>query len=396
MEKSVLILGNGFDLHNHFRTSYIQFYQCLNLIELNKNSFDDFYKEYISLGNKPSEEPIVNNKDGLKGLFGYYIRNNDNFFIQYFTKIIKDGLEKWVYVEDEIKKILTTFDDFFAKTEMRIDSIDFTYKFKIDKDNKMLLLILDEVKQCKLYKLDNETISFATTKQIENITYEAAKKAEMRDETKETFVSNFAFSLYNELTIFEKVFEKYLLASIINDVPFDPKYFSKFGIADCRKDDILIITYNYTRYIESIFKNSTYKYIHGFYSIANEKNHIIFGIDSNCFFENYNDSFSIFTKEERRIKNKTMYLKIEQELKDIKNLIIFGHSLSAEDDDSLKLIFDKCVELFDANNWQDNKIVVYYRDSNEQSKLMHNVKRIIGTRYAKLANNELITYEKIY
>lgn len=328
--KTVLILGNGFDLAHGLPTRYSDFMQFCNTI------LDSTQKEnYIN---------IVQNKYDVSQKTIEDITNllSDNIWYKYLKSILKRNKlrgENWIDFESEIKNIIELIDKHLKSN----DNIN--------------LIKNDEIIPMEFYKAiepNNYKIRFLNVKLLEdlnNIT--CALEIFLNDNVEKIIVKNFS--------------------PLLKQIEAD-----------------YIINFNYTHTFEKVYsdcKNSVF-HIHGeCVSNRNSKqNNMILGIDEYWSEEEckQHTDFTLFKKFAQRIIKRTgidnykYFDEIQKLYNDgrlspsytISNVYIFGHSLDITDKDVL----------FDFLNSEATNVTIFYHDEVAEGQLLTNVIKLIGEK----------------
>ena len=362
----LIVIGNGFDLSQNYKTSYRDFFdfcKCASAKDFSELSQFVINKQYIT------DEELKDKESLLKNL--QVKVKEGNLYLDYFFDIHK-RLDKWADVEEELFIILSNLKSSIASLKQHIKSlinitpniIQYTFPQGIE-INPFLLYFHQKGKFEGKYNNNSRTTSSTFTIANRNNDYDGAK-LKKKDEyftyyCNETLY-NIPFLFYEELKSFEKLFSDYLKIFAIPRKNHQP--------LNLRANSI--INYNYTSIADSYVecKKSEIYHIHGKVNHDGEDNNIIFGID-NEQAEELGDDFTLFGKSVRRTINNTDY----QHLQSVqyRSILIFGHSLSPMDDDSLKEILKNSINSL-------NCLTVYYTNkcSFDKEKHIMNLKRILG------------------
>ena len=382
--KTILILGNGFDLAHGLPTKYSNFLEFCRRVEMiwsygtsnDEETIKGFKERWI---NNWETDAII--KDIV--LEGFCNRNinvieeykvtlanpklseihtllGDNIWYSYFIKIYDDSCmkgENWIDFESEIRLIIKVVDenslaltDFFDDVIKKITDFSEEQKLKIFK--------------CKL-KFDKCT----------------EHKATVRDFREKTF---------EDLERLTRALELYL-GSFVEVIPIK----SKIPELENLKPDY-VINFNYTNTYERIYNEGTVYHIHGKVDITHsaEENNMVLGIDE-YWTEDKRDektNFTIFKKFSQRIQKHTgnenyKYLKEIQSIfrtkveiwsdnietlnvysDRISYFYVFGHSLDITDKDILSSFIGD----------DSTSVIVYCRDKGTEGELIANTIKLIG------------------
>lgn len=378
MGKTVLILGNGFDLAHGLPTRYSDFLKFCDTIceiknsiaqegvykleyydmitrKINKRNFltEFMFKYYETLIYKEKNFQKYGNKNFLDDIeynqIDYVIKNiyhwvNDNIWYKYLNELFnkeKTKGEKWIDFESEISFIIETIDKYvknishnwYVTNDINSDVIDFPSKFTIFRS------IVD--------------VSF-----------------NKRPGT----VKNIRKRLYNDLNSIISALETYLLE-------FAEKFIKpkKIDLIDKIEPDC-IINFNYTHTYQNIYGNcEDVFHIHG--ELNHEPNNMVLGINEYWPKKerNKNTNFTVFKKFAQRIQKDVgieNYKWFDEILYDYKKrsefakVFIFGHSLDVTDKDIL------CDYLKSAAT----EVTIYCIDNETEGEYIANLIKIMGEK----------------
>lgn len=375
VDKSILIIGNGFDLAHKLPTTYIDFLEYSkrfnsiftllnyyfqendaneefkNQIDTWKDGHEDIKKKLIDLFEKKTVKK-VENKDGrvesivtlndinLKDCRKYY---EQNIWYEYFITLFKYGSisgKNWIDFEMEISHVIQWIESKYTGLDMNVSSL----KSRMNNGDKIhsFKFVIDKI------GIDS-------------------------DDSLEYFLNRLYFDL-QKLTLAMGVY----FNNIVGEIKArEIEYFIK----KIRPD--YVISFNYTNTYEKLYcKNNKGEipicYIHGQCNDF-ENNNMVLGIAEylNEEQKNIKTDMSIFKKFIQRIrkKNDTSYKQWHEILQEEKNIFnnnakihVFGHSLDTTDKDILAL--------FLAEDFAD--IVLYPKDEISEGKLLSNLIKIIG------------------
>ncbi len=365
IDESLLIVGNGFDLFLDAKTSYECFfeylYKCFKAASL--ESFTE----------KLSDE---DNKQVASEFYGLLHDNSDNYFINYFINL-KRIFGSWVSFENELLKIITSFDELvyylnspdgiFIDTRSNyprlilkaLDKFSLLSVLNVYQDNKF---VSTNTSNFAIVSTDGKGVPFFIKNGEDKTIHTIRNKIER-------FSNAISTELYKDLLCFSHLFVLYL--GIIEKSVNLKK---SFNIND---DCILYINYNYTSFLEDFLKAngkefSRMLYINGSIKRGDQKldDRIVFGIDSNTVLKN--KGFEVFTKGIQRSLMDTDISKLYSLCcENIKRIYIFGHSLSLADYESLNYVLVKTKRHLEL-------IVVYYYDMEARIELTANLKTILS------------------
>lgn len=349
LKKVKLILGNGFDLQCHLKTSYSDYF----LFDSSKNdvlmewvgNFENIAKYYLTFNSS-------NHKESWRELKGF---NHFNIWDILFYLVSFENKEickwNWCDIESTIANCLSNYD---SKNK---EAFNFELVFKIlnrkilpsEIEDKRILILAGFI-----YKKNNEEC-FSNRKDYYNF-------------------------LLSQLKLFETNFGKYIYEQHFDDSK------SAFGVIDkndrfkketkktleslCTLGNITgVDTFNYDtpecEEIEALVHN-----------INGNIESPIFGIDSDIF--DADDPRYIFSKTSRRIDLEMNRTKIEP-IVEYENIIIFGCSLNKADYNYFFSIFD---ELRITDPTTTSKIVFAYSIYDKEKK--ENIHRNLNQSVTKL------------
>ena len=370
------LVGNGFDLHHKFPTSYLNFLHTMDfLVEKYDDSLatvgqvfgnnelqgkDEFIKKCYE-----EHSRIYNNtalpKDKIKDMIAHI---KDNMWFKYLCKsVVKDI--KWIDFEKEIIGVLEAFTLFFDCNEgfeTINDGVVFSFSsLPIDRENRYILSQFDfffekNIGHSSMVRIKDEYI-------FEKI----AGSAAYRFATEEM-----ASSLYISLRELANVLRDYLLYFI--DEP--AKTYDNLGI-EPRFPSLPtpnhVYSFNYTNTFQILYNNNMVDHIHG-----NTNTDIVLGInpDENDNVESEDTTFLQFKKYFQRVFFNTdidfikhmSFLSATPRSNDT-TLYVIGHSLDSTDEDVIKQIFE-CA----------GSIIVLYHNQTSVKNQIKNLVEIYGKR----------------
>ena len=391
--KTILILGNGFDLAHGLPTRYSDFLEFAKrvmyiYINLSDTTEEDFYKDNIvSWG---INEPADTAKDFLKEkLVGFFKKrqardipspDNPNTYVP--DVHVDERIDLFYgYLKDNIwyKYILSLYNDKKVRGENWID-FEHEISFIIESiDNTHISLsqsLYDVINSIKSEKKANilqgkiELFFSTCIKCLQGKPYEMVRKTNIRD---------LRAKIYNNLERLILAFEIYL-TDFVEDMPV----LKKISAIETIKPDY-VISFNYTNTYEKYYlkagEQTKICYIHGVCDKNRkpENNNMVLGIDEYLPEEKRTEQvdFCIFKKFVQRIRkhNDVSYATWCEEVEnarirlsygDVSNIYIFGHSLDVTDKDILKrfLICNK------------TRIHIFARDKSSEGELIANLLRI--------------------
>ena len=314
--KTLLVIGNGFDLAHGLKTKYTDFLDAINkkagiTIDAPKNTYEvQSFRKY-----QLSEDNALD------------CAKRGNIWIGYFNKLRLNnqlnGREDWIDFEKEIELVIKQIEEWILKR-----------------------ISIKEMEQ----KL--EWIISGYTKQ-----------------TSEIISQELVPRLNWDLKVLTLLLEQYLIEEVKNLKANRSKFFE-----DLKAD--AVISYNYTDTFSKLYdpNNQIQKYfVHGEFG----KHNLVLGIGETLSDDEKNN-FTVcagFKKFFQRIKHRlgnSYKNTIQSGYVDYKwKIIIYGHSLDTTDKDSLHWL------LVDSNKFH-TKILIYYYDENAYNQQIANAIQIVG------------------
>ena len=395
--KTVLILGNGFDLAHDLPTRYSDFLEFCKKVEEIWNykkwkdnaeqNINDFRENSIKNWkiNSMIKEGILaafigrkieSNDDGSTkitsdnvGLSEIHDCLHDNVWYDYLLELYKDHCvqgENWIDFESEIRFIIKTIDE--------------NKKLSTDTWQDVIKEVLKMSKNQKLEKF-NIVLRFA----------EYAKKKGVSQIHIPT-IRDFREKAFEDLERLTRALELYLL-TFVEKIPIDKK---QPEISDIIPD--YVITFNYTHTYERLYNKGMVYHIHGETdeNRPSEENNMVLGIDE-YWQEDKKDEktyFTIFKKFAQRIQKHTgndgyRYLKKIKKIfkrngkvwggdvstskdhpKGVSCIYVFGHSLDVTDKDILSGFIGS----------NATAVTIYCRDRGTEGELIANTIKLIGEK----------------
>lgn len=359
--KTVLILGNGFDLAHGLPTRYsdfLSFCKCTSLIYefnddksyknfkefLNLSLLNDYFKSILCSVFINRENNLVDNitilDKTLNELYSYIYKNT---WYNYFIKIYEEDRikgENWIDFESEICYIIKTIDEYTK-------NIRYSYEMVYNEINDKKIEGLEKIKTFSSFlKKDN------TIKDIHK-------------------------NLYDDLRDLIKALEIYL--SIVEQIPINKISDNIFSNYD------YVINFNYTHTYRNVYSDcKNVFHIHG--ELNHIPNNMVLGIDEYWSDEEQDKhtNFTVFKKFAQRIINKTgtENYKYFDEIKKlyksgglipeyiISKVYVYGHSLDITDKDVL----------FDFISSEATDVTIFYHDEVAESQLLSNAIKLIGEK----------------
>lgn len=308
MKNLVLIIGNGFDLQCGLKSSYNDFFEDKKknneIYRLYFNSNDIFWTEIIRV---PLQQ-LLNNFSIWNMLF---ILKSNNYLDKRWCDIEKEILDTFLIGEGNRcfwDHVLLNYDNLklepkFISNEGSIELklaylLAYSYKYEINDINQLVEILFIHLKN---------------------------------------FEENFSQYLQNQLnTDYEDKTAKLF-----------HRLFSLDGNTfRSGSDNRSLISFNYTNHLEHLVSNqycSMYTNVHGY--LGSQPVNIIFGIDDyelQSDQRKYLPGAIIFSKSFRIMKNFPNFNVFGDSLlhKDVKNIVIYGHSLNKADYSYFQALFD--------------------------------------------------------
>ena len=360
---TLTIVGNGFDLALGAETTYESFYNCLKCC-FESNAIDSFKRQYAREGNDSFVERF----------FETVSKEKANYFINYFLlyeKIFGD----WVSFETELSKIIVSFDSLLTHLKNPTDyHIDLSNTLYLKTSNDIgLMSVFNVLPNNKFFSVDLKPW-YGKTQELFRFSFVGKEPKNKFDVYKHIadFSDSFPKELYRDLSVFSRLFENFLFitkASNTKDVSF-----GKILNSSC------FVNYNYTDYLDAELRkigNKTARvlYINGKADYFLKKDHkgIVFGIDSSTAIKN--NGFDVFTKTVQRSMCDTGINVLSYCLGGgaFSEILVFGHSLSLADYESLHFIISTC----EKEDFRP-RITVYCYDEKAKIDAIINLRTILG------------------
>lgn len=332
MSENLLVLGNGFDLHNGLKSSFGNFFESRKQqLTVAQKFADEVYKD-LKHSEKTSDNEIFGfmvghtvhklrddiSDWGLNNYRDYESRSNDSVcFWDFYFQLIEKEQENWSDVEVQLR-------DFFVKNVSSIDKTRF-------KDVQKYLDSISEIQ--KLGYLSVDTMRERQAGQLK-----ALMNFDHKTQTLAFVIVNiFGFEIGQSLTSFLmsqlNVFEGFLCSYLNDQVQDNDEY--KSSVNECMgiltdKTKCNVLNFNYTSI--STVDVDMERNIHG--DLAGEP---IIGIDADNV--STKESFFNFTKTFRIMSLANIF---SQPIlpKNPQKIIFYGHSLSEPDYSYFQSIFD--------------------------------------------------------
>lgn len=359
--KTILILGNGFDLAHGLPTTYshfLEFCQQINTIQTPSNGIIKITSNSKKIHEIPATtEDLLALSNLLKNNVWYL------YFKELYDKKLMRG-ENWIDFESEIRYIIKTIDENSVSLTMPWN--DVINKIIVNYPLELNLNIFDD----KFHSAKDQIINKSTPNQVT--------------------VKDFREMTFNDLERLTRALEIYL--TFVEKIPISDKLPK---LAFMSPD--YVISFNYTDTYERIYKRGDVYHIHG-KAVANrsiEDNNMVLGIDEYWGENERNEkiNFTIFKKFSQRIQKHTgnKSYKILNEIREIFNenkkqlqekkrlypprsledgiskIYIFGHSLDSTDKDILASFIGD----------ESTSVKVFCKDKGTEGELIANTIKLI-------------------
>lgn len=306
---TLLIIGNGFDLHCGL-----------------KSAFSDFMKEKVLISNHNGYYFHLSSLFQIKNIwyyllaFRFYFSNSDSIFGS-----SKESELKWMSVEDFIKEVLVD-----------------------DGKNALLLWLKELFKDVQENRCHSDSFFNKYEKNSEYTELIADYVVENHVKGK-----NLYDLLFEDLKSFENDFSSYL-SEVLGKSDFINKAHKAFDSFKIIKSQgkLYIWSFNYTN--PAFNYDCIFQRVHG--ELNSKENGIIIGIDQNEIRDaNKNKYIYRFTKAWRKMANTSTTQSLPDK-KEISRIAIYGHSLGPQDYSYFHSIFN----YFDIANNKELTVVFYY------------------------------------
>ena len=376
--KTILILGNGFDLAHGLPTKYSHFLEFCRIVDEmqhyipsnDEKMINEFKEKWIDNWETTTtiKDAFLKECDKIRNINPTgkipVIRDisnliSDNIWYRYFIKIYEDSCmkgENWIDFESEIRLIIKSVDE---NSLALTDYFDDVIKKIIDFPEGQKLKIFKDILN-KLYIKPEAT------------------------------VRDFRERAFEDLEHLTRALELYL-GSFVEEIPIE----SKIPELENLKPDY-VINFNYTNTYKKKYNEGPVYYIHGKVDItrSEEENDMVLGIDEYWTGDKRDEktNFTIFKKFAQRIQKHTgndsyKYLKEIQDIfkekgknwsgnvdkskahsDGISYVYIFGHSLDVTDKDILSSFVGD----------DSTSVTVYCRNKGTEGELIANTIKLIG------------------
>jgi len=366
----ILLIGNGFDLHHSFPTTY------LNFINVTQYLVEHYNPSWKTVGDVLGQEKLHIIDKGIaksysvhqatyditpldKPLIEFLINEaSTNMWFTYFKNSFIDELG-WIDFEQEVSRVVKTFRNLF-------DQLNNTDIF--DKD--ILYEVSDAYDKHILSSFDFfiKELTYNEPRHIINSPYFFVSPAgSLRMVNNKEEIINVLFTSLQNLSEMLKTYLRCFIDSPTENISFQGRTFSHAGISCLEDSFYAVISYNYTNTYSQL-----YPMTHHLAQIHGDLQHqIVLGINPDIYdtFESIDTSFTQFKKYHQRVfyKTDTTYFELIHTLERRRSentsieLFVIGHSLDTSDADSLTEI----IKLAD-------KITIYYHNDSSHRSLINN------------------------
>ena len=375
----ICLIGNGFDLHHNFPTSYYDFLQTVDfLINNHDSSFNTIEKVFGDVRLQENDKNISKAFEKHNGIYGlvaleesviktFINKAKNNLWFKYLNNCVNRDIG-WIDFEKEIITVINAFAAFFKDEDDKINLSDDVIYFNIDyfpeepTDNFI-------VRQFDFfYENFNElSTSGAFIKIKHQYITQNLKNSGIYWLNEEKIIGD----LYASLRELADILREYLYLFI--DLPVCKMKEMNIN-AQCTSypREPYVFTFNYTNTFEVFYSENSVLHIHG-----NNKTNIVLGInpDENDEIYNIDTTFLQFKKYYQRIFYRTdyEYIKKVKALRRTRKydngftLYVIGHSLDTTDEDIIKELFDVA-----------SRIIILYHSEERVGSFIKNLVNIYG------------------
>lgn len=373
-----LLVGNGFDLHHKFPTSYINF---LHTIQFLVENYDESIK---TVGDVFGNQVLQDRDDFIKKCYDQHkciynaielpekeikeiIQNaKNNCWFNYLCECVMGELN-WIDFEKEISRVLKAF-EVILKDRKVLDEADkcLVFDFATFPYNIEDRIILSK------FNFFFEVLGMPYSSHFESAKIKGEYVCE-KIKGSNTYCINtnkVVEELYTYLRELANILRDYLLYFVDAPAKEYVKQGKKPYFSNVRAVE-RVYSFNYTNTFEILYRNNIVDYIHG-----NTCEDIVLGInpDKDDMLRSVDTTFLQFKKYFQRVFFKTDidYLtKMRNDrnpaLSKEKHLLVIGHSLDKTDEDIIKEIFSTA-----------NRITVFYHEESRVKNLIANLVEIYG------------------
>lgn len=372
---NIFLIGNGFDLHHHFPTNYLDFLHTIRfLIEHYDDSFDTVGK---ILGNPElrGRNSFINEcYDKHAHIYDstplpttvakdIIVKAEKNLWFNYLYQCVPQNIH-WIDFEQKILRVLEAFSALFKhESKFSYSENHLTFDFSAcppNPEDRHILsqfdFFFEETVESRIGRAWMMQIksAYVTENVVGSGSYHLA-------------IDEIVSNLYSALRELADVLRQYLLYFV--DVP--AKEYAKLDAkphwASLPKPNY-VYSFNYTSTLETFYSDNVVDHIHG-----STNSNIVLGInpDETDELENTDTTFLQFKKYFQRVFYKTdlSFLKKLRASRttpgnnDYK-LYVIGHSLDSTDEDIIKQVFDVAKSI----------IILYHNESSVKNQIKNLVK----------------------
>ena len=346
---NVFLLGNGFDLHHKFPTSYLNFLNTMKfLVEKYDDSFatvahvfgndelqekDEFIKKCYEQHSGVYKTTLLP-KDKIKDMITHI---KDNMWFNYLSNSVAKDI-KWIDFEKEIIRVLEAFSSLLDCNEgfsLINGGVTFSLSaLEVDVEDRYILSQFNF-----FYDKDLQSGSSSMKRMKDEYVFEKIAGSNAYHFAKDEMASG----LYTSLRELTDVLKDYLLYFV--DAP--SKEYDNLGIEPRFRSlptPNRVYSFNYTNTIQILYSNAMVDHIHG-----NTNTNIVLGVnpDENDNVESADTTFLQFKKYFQRVFFntdidfiKSMDFVVRTPRSNDTKLYVIGHSLDSTDKDVIKQIFE--------------------------------------------------------
>ncbi len=375
----ICLIGNGFDLHHNFPTSYYDFLQTVDFLINNYNSsFNTIEKVFGDVRLQESDKNISKAFEKHNGIYGLVVleeslikniidRAKNNLWFKYLNNCVNKDIG-WIDFEKEIITVINAFASFFKDENNKMSLYNDDIYFNIDyfpeepTDNFI-------VRQFDFFHENfNELSTSGAFIKIKNqyIT-QNLKNSGIYWLNEEKIIGD----LYAGLRELADILKGYLYHFIDLPICKMKEMNIKTQCASYPREPH-VFTFNYTNTFEVLYSETSVLHIHG-----SNKSNIVLGVnpDENDEIYNIDTSFLQFKKYYQRIFyrsdyeyiNKVKFLRRTGKYDNGFTLYVIGHSLDTTDEDIIKELFALA-----------NRIIILYHSEERIGSFIKNLVNIYG------------------
>ena len=405
----IIMLGNGFDLHYGFPTTYLNFLHTTKFLIDNKADYSSVGQIFGSNALRETDQGIRRAYDQYGKCYDmvpldsaqisdYTQRAADNSWFSYLSEMIGPN-SGWIDVETEIAKALKIINVILSKVSRYHDKIVIGSDSLRDRAEAYL------VKKFNFFwKEENQAVDFGLNVNqkviLREYQIEEPKGSDIWRINKDLIIDK----LFDDLMALATLLKSYLswfvdepLSIIVNEhaITKDP------ALDKIKETPVKVVSFNYTHTWEQLYPTissatSEITHIHGEAHIPNtlEENNrsIVLGInnDSNDEAKELDTTFIKFKKYYQRIVFSTempyrkLLLRISKTASSgiEHRLIVIGHSLDITDKDIIKELFEQATSI----------IIYYYNEKDFESKVENLVALYGKTDFDALQKKKQVEY----